>query len=437
MFFNTDIQAADPSIAGSIAWSMGCHAGYNVPDDAVPPLPEYSKTIPDFPQALAAKGGTWIANTGYGYGTDDGIAGSERLMVYLTQELGRDFLISLTKPRIGVALRNAKLRYLQDLPQGGLTPYDAKSIMEATLYGLPMYIVNVPNSLDSSDYVPPINVTEVATMPLSFDLLAQQIEVVPELILQSGNTGEFFSLGMADAMWAHGTAGRPLLPSGSVPLPPLPEGDYWQPRGVLFLSGGLTPFEDFDPVITRPVSDTAMTEPRLEGGLGWSSPQLFTINRFGDGSGRLAATFALFNARSSELRLLTNAIIEVLYTRLWNNDFTPPRILTARAMRITGSPTVELEATAADAEGRVTRFYFTFITPDQVWSVPLEPDLNDPSGQSWLGTTSNIPAGARYVLQAVDGAGNVAMAMNKGDYIPLNSEIRFVYLPLVLRESIN
>jgi hypothetical protein len=236
-------------------------------------------------------------------------------------------------------------------------------------------------------------------------------------------------------MWAHGTTGRPLLPAGAVPLPTLPDNAYWQPQGVLFLSGNLTSYEDFDPVITRPVSDTTLTEPPLATGLGWSSPQLFAINHYGDDISRLSATFALFNARSSELRLLNNATVEILYTRPWINDLTPPRILAARAMRVTGSPLVELKATAADTEGGITRFYFTFITPDQVWSVPLEPDLNDPSGRSWMGTTSDIPSDARYVLQAVDEAGNVALAMNKGDYIPLNSEIRFVYLPLVLRES--
>jgi hypothetical protein len=295
--------------------------------------------------------------------------------------------------------------------------------------------VGVPKSLDPSDFQPPINVTEVATVPLSYKLLAQQIEVVPELVPQSGNSGEFFSLGTTEGMWAHGTAGRPLLPSGSVPLPSLPENTYWQPRGVLFLSGDLTPYEDFDPVITRPVSDTALTEPLLDAGLGWSSPQLFAINHFGDGSSRLAATFALFNARSSELRLLTNAGIEILYTRPFNNDLTPPRILTARATRAFGSPLVELEATAADTEGGITRFYFTFITPNQIWSVPLEPDLNDPNGRRWVGTTSNIPSNARYVLQAADESGNVAMAMNKGDYIPLNSEGNFLYLPLVLRST--
>ena len=439
LFFNTDIVNADASITGGIAWSMGCHAGYNVPDAAVPPY--YPQTMPDFPQALAAKGGTWIANTGYGYGTDDGIAGSERLMVYVTQEMGRHAAMP-----IGMALRNAKVRYLYGLPHGGLTPYDAKSIIQATLYGLPMYAVAVPNPLNPLAYVPPISVTQVVTMSLDFNLLAQRLNVKPDLYRQDGKTGDFFSIGEQDALWTHGTTGRPLLPTGAVPLPPPPE-TGWRPQGVALLAAALESFDDVDLIITRPVTDTALPAPPLQEGLGWSSPQLFAINHFDDDLSRLSATFALFNARSGELRLLREVEVEIFYTRPWNTDHTPPRILTARALRITDSDglklganaanagDVELEATAIDSEGAVKQFYFTFITPERIWSVPLEPDYNDPSGQRWLGSTSDIPANARYVLQAVDEAGNVAMAMNKGDYIPLNSEIRFVYLPVVLRNA--
>jgi hypothetical protein len=209
----------------------------------------------------------------------------------------------------------------------------------------------------------------------------------------------------------------------------------WRPQGVLLLAAALESFDDIDLIITRPVTDTALPAPPLEEGLGWSSPQLFAINHFDDDLSRLSATFALFNARSGELRLLREAEVEILYSPFWNNDHTPPRILTARAFRITNASVVELEATAIDAESAVKRFYFTFITPERIWSVPLEPDYNDPSGQRWLGSTSDIPPNARYVLQAADEAGNVAMAMNKGDYIPLNSEIRFVYLPVVLRTA--
>ncbi|MFN2109653.1 MAG: hypothetical protein ACK2UI_08335, partial [Anaerolineae bacterium] len=367
--------------------------------------------------------------TGYGYGTDDGIAGSERLMVYLTQELGRSAGVP-----IGMALRNAKLRYMQGLPHGGLTPYDAKSILEAALYGLPMYMVNVPNTLNAPDFTPPITSTQIVTNLLSLKLLEQYVYVTPELHEQGGNTGIYYSIGASD-LWTHGTTGRPLLPSAAVQLPQMPAGGNWIPRGVVLRSATLTPVEGVDPVVTRPVTDTAQGEPLLNEGLGWSSPQLFTINGFEEGPSSIAGTFALYNASSGEMRLVSHALIDILYTRPWNEDFSPPRILTAEALRVTGTPTVTLEATAEDSEGFVKQFYFTFITPERIWSIPLVRDPNDPSGQHWTGAVEDIPPDARYVLQAVDEAGNVAMAMNKGDYIPLNSEIRFVYLPLVLRES--
>ena len=88
---------------------------------------------------------------------------------------------------VGWALRNAKLRYLQGLPTGGLSPYDAKSMMEAVLYGLPMYAVHVPNTAHPMDYVPPIDITQIATVPLSIDLVAQQLELYPDLQLQTGS----------------------------------------------------------------------------------------------------------------------------------------------------------------------------------------------------------------------------------------------------------
>ena len=126
------------ALSGTVNWSLGCHAGYSVPDQDVV---TDSISSPDFPQALAQKGATWIANTGYGYGTDAGIAASERLMLLFTQALG-----DADKVPVGEALRLAKLRYLQSLPAGGLTPYDAKSLMVSTLYGLPMYQIDTPVS---------------------------------------------------------------------------------------------------------------------------------------------------------------------------------------------------------------------------------------------------------------------------------------------------
>jgi len=429
LFFNTDLINASAPLSGTVAWSMGCHAGYSVPDASVNPI--HPETTPDFPQILVGKGAAWVANTGYGYGTDDGIAGSERLMLYFTQELGR-----VTDIPIGQALRNAKLRYLQGLPVGGLTPYDAKSIMEATLYGLPMYTVQTPRNLGMAAFNPPITITRVLTGEINDSLYATRLRLQPQLELHTGKNGDFYGIGPAELGWSHGVVGRPLLPSASIALGVLPPGipDYFNPQGVILLSAALQTETGRNPVVTRPVTDTTRPEPALNPDLGWLSPQLFTVNHFDEDSlPTLSATFALFNARTQETRLLSDVEISVLYTP-YAHDRKPPRILAAEALR-NRDGAAELRAEASDEEGAVTQFYFTFITADRIWSIPLERDMNDPSGQSWNGIAENVPPDARYILQAVDNSGNVGVAALKGDYIPLNADITFLYLPIVLRYS--
>jgi hypothetical protein len=154
------------------------------------------------------------------------------------------------------------------------------------------------------------------------------------------------------------------------------------------------------------------------------------------GTPRLAATFALFNARTTELRLLQDIRLQVLYTRKTNDDYVPPRILAAQATRQDGNAGVELSADVEDHEGSIAGVWFTFITDHEIWSVPLEQNYGDPDRTNWQGFTENVPDGARYIVQVADDAGNVAIASGKGDYIPLNSAISSMgplYLPFVLR----
>lgn len=128
----------------TLYYSVGCHSGYNVPRDAI------SRSISDnlfysadFPQAFNRHAGNWIGNTGYGYGTLDGVDYSERLAVILTEELFRDvrgpeFQINdelYIGQAIGEALRIAKLRYIRNATSLGV--YDAKVVQIMTLYGIP------------------------------------------------------------------------------------------------------------------------------------------------------------------------------------------------------------------------------------------------------------------------------------------------------------
>jgi hypothetical protein len=116
LFFNTDILNAQTPLNGTVGWTMvscwlqcaGCDG-----------QSARAANLTDFPQAFARKAALWIANTGYGYGTDDGIAG--RNAKWCTSPgIGRT-----TASAVGQSLRIAKLRYLDGLPRGGLTPYEA------------------------------------------------------------------------------------------------------------------------------------------------------------------------------------------------------------------------------------------------------------------------------------------------------------------------
>ncbi len=429
IFYNTHVVSATASLYGRIAWSMGCHAGYNVPDaNSLNPT-----TTPDFPQAMAQQGATWLANTGYGYyGTDDGITGSERLMLYFTQELGRDAEVPL-----GTALARAKSRYLRNLPPGGLTPYDAKSLQEATLYGLPMYAVAVPNPTGDPETSLPITATRglfEAELYVDRVLYRRHITFTPQLHRHEGDDGTFFSVGNSVAMGTHGDVGRPLLPSASISVSLIPgEFNQWQPRNVLLLSATVESHTDIDPVIVRPVTDTAEPEPTLPEGMGWLTTQIFGINTTDPDHPRLAATFAFFNAASQELRLVKEAEAMIIHSSKYNYDYASPRILSANAARIEGSEAMSLTMEVEDHEGSVAMTFFTFVTPERIWSVPLERDYTDLNRTRWLGYTDGVPENVSFILQAVDNSGNVAIGATKGGFINLSTGHNFIYLPLVIR----
>ena len=120
-------------VSGTVVFSVGCHSGLPVPDEQAAEHPL------DFAQALAGKGATYLANTGYGYGDANAIGYSERLMVLFAHELRAG-------GSVGQALRRAKIDYFNTVGIHALTPYDEKVLGVATLYGLPMLRVQMPGA---------------------------------------------------------------------------------------------------------------------------------------------------------------------------------------------------------------------------------------------------------------------------------------------------
>lgn len=138
----TDIQAIeaatlldgycgdDLDLSGRVIYSVGCHAGLPVPGSATssPPL----GTL-DLAQTYLRLGAVaYVANSGYGWGLDHGIGYGERLVEILTEELVR-------RPEgmsVGRAVVDTKLRYYLETLY--FDPYDRKSLMQWTFFGLPM-----------------------------------------------------------------------------------------------------------------------------------------------------------------------------------------------------------------------------------------------------------------------------------------------------------
>ena len=68
----------------TLVFSTGCHAGYNVVDgDAVAGVTQSL----DWAQALARKGATLVAGTGFQYGDDELIEYSERIYAEFSHQL--------------------------------------------------------------------------------------------------------------------------------------------------------------------------------------------------------------------------------------------------------------------------------------------------------------------------------------------------------------
>ena len=115
--------------------SSGCHSGYNIVDDQI--VPNVTQPL-DWPQLFNGKGATLIGGTGYQYGDTDFRKYTELILSNVAQELRYG-----TGPvAVGDALASAKRTYLSQVAT--LSGTDEKALVESTLYGLPMFTVDLP-----------------------------------------------------------------------------------------------------------------------------------------------------------------------------------------------------------------------------------------------------------------------------------------------------
>ena len=133
----TELAASSVDLENSIVISAGCHAGYNlVDDDALAGV-----ALPlDWAQAFAQKRAVLVAGTGYQYGDTDFLEYSERLY--------RDFAWSSAPGPPARRSRSARRSPRRSGPTSQTTQdirgIHEKAVLEATLFGLPMFGVDFP-----------------------------------------------------------------------------------------------------------------------------------------------------------------------------------------------------------------------------------------------------------------------------------------------------
>ena len=421
LFTVGDITANPGRLAGRLLFSMGCHAGLNVPDRYVGGVgstatPAAVAAAKDWAQTFANQNAIWVANTGFGLGDTSSVALSEELMRLLALRLDGSM-------SAGQALQYAKQAYFGSLGAYGV--YDEKALEEAVYYGLPMWRVGGVRWDPSSTSNPPVpaplvnphaqvDPTAANATTKTVDgsgLKATDVTVDPIFTSTTTDRGRFWSVGGETQV----THYRPIQPRTSVGVSP-PAGQT--AHGALLT--GLTSQDTagVDPVFARPTVDLSAHEPEASLGNATFPAQFSALTSFATPVGlanRLVLLPGQFIANSvgtaGTQRLFTSMQARVLYSA--SSSYAPPILTNAAAAHGSDSVTFTVDATAQGGAS-ISRVLVLFHTPGASTWTRLE--LNPPTTGSTFSATAPVTAGSvEWLAQAQDSFGNTATTTNKGD----------------------
>jgi hypothetical protein len=393
-------STGDLPLKNDLSFTLGCHAGMNIPDGDVTLLDPSSgiDNSLDFAQAMARQGSVYIASTGYGLAGVNSIAGTEKLLAVFAEELST----SLT---VGIALRNAKQRYLSELST--VTEYDEKASIQTTLYGLPMYKLNFPNPPAPS---PSPTGNAVGTVNLTIVDGAQTTTTTHTLEEITTAAGNYFVIdGEHQA-----TSARPIQPKIISPL----NTSGATAHGILITAGTYTDIDPYDPVIARPVTEWELNAGEANVCLNAFWPtQLASVRSPNLGQQQSAivipAQFRCTSDSNSSVtgieRTFDNLTVEVL--RSTSDNYNQP-IIKEVDIRVPGDGTAEVIVDAFDANGSINQIVMLVLDNGAITTIDSGP-LNAMSGPYSL-SIANFTESVGLMIQVIDDAGNVAIWVGKG-----------------------
>lgn len=436
----SELANSTVDLTNAIIFSAGCHSGYNIVNSHGIPL--VTKAL-DWPQAFAQKGATLIAGTGYQYGDTDFLEYSERL--YL--EFSRQLRVGTGPVSIGQALVAAKQTYLASLP--AMRPIHEKSLLEATLFGLPMLSVNMPGERIDLTSEPSIvtGLTNFETDPgLTLGLAYTDVTLTPDLTEMT--TQLEFPREALDEPSLMVTTTYFSGPNGVVtnpgePVLPLAFYNISVPdaiiRGLGFRGGSYSDHTEVVPLIGAPTTEVRGIHRTFVGDSFYPIAP-WRVNYFDrlthpDGATRLMLTPAQYKsdppgAETGILRSFDSMTLRLYYsdnTQTYGDNTpalsAPPSISTIAALAKGGVVTFTAQVVGNPAAG-IQEVWVTYTAVDpgspfanQWQSLDLTQDPVD--GRVWQGTLNLEGTAAeaiRYMVQAVNGVGLVTRRDNLGAY---------------------
>ncbi|HEY2878042.1 hypothetical protein [Nocardioides sp.] len=437
-----DPNGAHPNaLKDTVVLSAGCHSGYNIVDAAG--VPQVTNPF-DWTQRMAEQHAVLIGGTGYQYGDSDFLEYSERLYLDVSRRLHETTAGNAPVP-VGTALVRAKQDYLSGLST--VSGIDQKSMLEATLYGLPMTGFDAPGRTAIGSDVSSASPQAVGagTPGATFGLKTDDLGVDTPTDARTKDSGVDPSdpqqAGLpAKSTWLAGRDGVTVLP-GAPALPKQIEdvtvsGQVL--RGVGFRSADYADTTGILPVTGAPAIEGSTPNTTFQSDA-FFPQRLITPNYFGTlgGSGRTSLILTPGQYRSDTGGALTDT--QRAYTHMDMRLFysgTDGQSFGANQPSLAAAPSI------GNVQGTVSNGVVTFsatVTGDpsagvqEVWatwtgtgadsgyghwrSVDLTQDPHDST--HWTGTLP-LPAGQsssgmRFLVQAANGVGAVGLDTAEGD----------------------
>ena len=430
----TDLASSSVDLTNSIVFSAGCHSGYNLVDSDK--LANVSQPL-DWAQAFAQKGATLIAGTGYQYGDSDFELWSERIYAEFAHQLqsGSGAI------DVGGALVRSKQRYLETSPS--IQPMDAKALLQATIYGLPMLSVNLPTRDTSGggggSIVTGTTHPVLAGTPgsgLGLETSDQLIPTAPASHTQQLDTTDASGHvnGHIDTTYLTGPDG--LTADAGLPVLPLQAEDVTAAgqvlRGVGFLGGSFTDQSGVIPLTGAPGTELSTARQGFSSSSFWPS-QPWRVNYFdalsGGGTTQLLLTPAQYrtegNGPEATLRTYSSLNLRLFYS----SETGYAALASAPAL---GNVTATYDGTNVTFQTVITEnpagvqdawitYTGTAAHANDWTSIPLVQDPQTPG--VWRATlplsAGDVPD-LRFMAQAVNGVGLVGRADNLGAFFGIS-----------------